>query len=363
MHVSYLRSLLNVAAIAVVLGLALIGQATAQSTEISFPTAITENQLTGRIKARDIGDPRLTTYYYTFNGNQGDLFVNVVTKNLSGSIDIFAADDMRPLTKILVYADLGDSETGRVIYLRKPEKLILRVEGRTPNDDPAEFQIKFAGGFEAAVPTKDEPPAPKVTDVGANDSGIKVNSAGTIIAVVPKPKPTPSPAEETIAKREEKEEQTSNESRSEINSKEKVESSENPEPTKPSESQEAATKTKRPRSTRAQKPAIRKVEGVGTESRSVPIKVPNDEPPPPEPTKRKPPKVIVADSTPKAEPAKVNPLANVRLVITFKDGRKVERPMTEVLRFTADQTTLTVISTNGRVVKFPILDVASVNIQ
>jgi len=81
--------------------------------------------------------------------------------------------------------------------------------------------------------------------------------------------------------------------------------------------------------------------------------------------------VVVTDTTAKTEPrvkkepaaAKPNPLANVRLVILFKDGAKVERPMTEVFRFTADQSTLTVIGTNGRVAKYPILDVVSVTIQ
>jgi hypothetical protein len=83
------------------------------------------------------------------------------------------------------------------------------------------------------------------------------------------------------------------------------------------------------------------------------------------------PEVVVTDTTPKREiavkkeppPPKANPLANVSLVIVFKDGRKVERPMTEVLRFTADQTTLTVVSTHGRIAKFSILEVASVTIQ
>jgi hypothetical protein len=56
-------------------------------------------------------------------------------------------------------------------------------------------------------------------------------------------------------------------------------------------------------------------------------------------------------------------LANVKLVILFKDGTKVERPMTEVFRFTADQTTLTVTLKNGREAKFSILEVASVTIQ
>jgi hypothetical protein len=337
--------------IGLALGIALPGRTFAQSTEISFPTAITENQLSGRIKARDIGDPRLTTFYYTFNADQGDLFVNVVTKNLSGSIDVFDADDMRSLTKILVYADLGDSETGRVIYLRKPEKLILRIEGRTPNDDPADFQVKFAGGFEAAVPTKNEPPVPKVTDLGTNDSGIKVNSAGTIVAVIPKASPTPSPDTDSLAADEKS-----------------VEPMLKPEPnqvskTRSLETEEAATKTKKPKATRAPKATVRKAEGKGTLLKSAPIRVEKDEPPPPPPPRRKPPKVIVTDNTATSEVVAVNPLANVRLVILFKDGRKVERPMTEVLRFTADQTTLTVVSTNGRIVRFPILDVASVSIQ
>src|SRR3954465_6888113 len=116
-----------------------------QSNDVSFPTALTENEIVGQIKARDIGDPRSTTYYFTFNGRQGDLFVNVVTKNLNGSVDIFSVDGMRPFANILVYADVLQSETGRVLYLRKPEKLILRIQGRSPNDDPADFQIKFAG--------------------------------------------------------------------------------------------------------------------------------------------------------------------------------------------------------------------------
>src|SRR6476620_4911866 len=72
----------------------------AQSADIEFPTAITENQVNGIIKARDIGDPRVTTFYYTFNGLQGDLFVNVVTKKLSGSVDVFLSDGRRPLSNI-----------------------------------------------------------------------------------------------------------------------------------------------------------------------------------------------------------------------------------------------------------------------
>ena len=114
-----------------------------------YPHRSRTNEIIGTIKARDIGDPRLTSYFYTFNGAQGDIFINVVTKNFNGDIDVFTVEGLKSLTKIVVYADSPDSETGRLIYLRKPEKLLLRVEGRSPNDDPATFRIKFAGSFEA----------------------------------------------------------------------------------------------------------------------------------------------------------------------------------------------------------------------
>ncbi|NJM52800.1 MAG: hypothetical protein HC846_05045 [Blastocatellia bacterium] len=36
----------------------------AQSTNVEFPTPITSDTISGKIKARDIGDPRSTIYYY-----------------------------------------------------------------------------------------------------------------------------------------------------------------------------------------------------------------------------------------------------------------------------------------------------------
>src|SRR5688500_4866895 len=109
---------------------------TAQSTNQSSPTPVTSTEISGTIKARDVGDARLTSYYYQFDSDQGDLFINVVTRNFTGDIDIFTQSGLRPLAKIVVYADLAESETGRVLYLRKPEKMILRVQGRKPGDEP-----------------------------------------------------------------------------------------------------------------------------------------------------------------------------------------------------------------------------------
>jgi len=169
----------------------------AQSTSQNYPTPITSNEISGTIAARDIGDARLTNYFYVFNAVQGDVFINVVTKNLNGDIDIFTADNLRPLTKITIYADASDNETGRVIYLRQPVKLILRIEGRTPNDTAATYRIKFAGSFAPAQAntTAENQDTETPTVKTDNQTDVRVNSVGTIIEI--KPKPTPSPKEVT----------------------------------------------------------------------------------------------------------------------------------------------------------------------
>jgi hypothetical protein len=229
---------------------------------------------------------------------------------------------------------------------------------------------------------------PKVTDLGENSSGIRVNSVGTIIAVIPKPKPTPKPEATETAKAEEKTEQVAKTDEEKVD---KQETAETKTEDKPAESKTAETvdaKVKEPanRATKRATPKARpqKPKPVETSPEQTANKTasaddkakgesvePDKKNESAENEARSKPRVVVTDSLPKSdastkvEPpaAKRNPLANVNLVILFKDGRKVERPMTQVLRFTADQTTLTVISTNGRVTKFSILEVASVTIQ
>ena len=54
MRFLFLLSVLSIA-------LALAGAAAAQSTNQNFPTPITSNEIEGTIKARDVGDARLTS--------------------------------------------------------------------------------------------------------------------------------------------------------------------------------------------------------------------------------------------------------------------------------------------------------------
>lgn len=317
----------------------------AQSTDQNFPTPVTGAEIAGTTRARDVGDSRLTSYFYAFDGNQGDVFINVVTKNLDGDIDVFTAGNLRPLTKIVVYSDNPDSETGRVIYLRQPLRLILRIEGRTPNDQPATFRIKFAGSFEPlkGVAQTEEPKLPEVKT--ENESGIRVNSVGTIVEV--RPKPTPTPSEDKVEKQRAKVEEKA--ARTEPQPKEKpvltVERQEEktPDPEKRSEpGKTTAARRKEPAPSRPEKPE------VATTRPKEPEK-PKTEKPRPAPRKR-----------PEPEP---DPLANVRLVVVFKDGRKIERPMSDVSRFSVDRGVLTIINKDGSIGRYQMTEVARVTIE
>lgn len=316
----------------------------AQSTDQNFPSSVTTNEITGTIKARDIGDSRLTSYFYAFDGGQGDIFINVVTKNFSGDLDVFTADTLQPLTKMVIYADSGASETGRLIYMRRGERLILRVQGRSPNDDPATFQVKFGGSFIALAAEK-AVEAPKVASSSeTNESGVRVNSVGTIVAVIPKPVPVKpvkkSVVEIPVAKKEKPKNETA---------KPKAES----EIPKEIPKKEAETK-----------------DGTVFENETAKVTVvPTEKPAAKRPPKTKAaPKVAKSSTKPPKPPATVeepkpDPLASINLVIQLKDGNVIQRPMSEVVKFSVDKGVLVVVAKNGKIVRYSILDVAKVTIE
>lgn len=316
----------------------------AQSTSQSYPTAITSNEISGTVKARDLGDARLTSFYYTFNAEQGDLFINVVTTNLNGDIDVFTAGNLRPLTKIVVYADSSQSETGRVVYFRKPEKLILRVEGRTPNDDPATFRIKFAGSFQPAltVAGTEEPQLPEVKR--ENQGDVIVNSVGTIIGV--KPKPTPSPAEiaaeptpaETI-KIEQPEKEAIVSQTEPVEKEEPAEIKEEPaEITEKAENQPVVVVTNELEKKQEETPITKREETAEAEKKE---------------SERK-----VTELSPE-----MKKLEKIRLLVLLKNGDKFERPMSEIFSVNVDRGQLTVITKDGKIERFSIFDVAKMTIE
>ena len=309
----------------------------AQSSDQNFPTHVTSNDINGRILARPIGDARLTTYFYLFEGTQGDIFINVATTNFTGDIDVYAADSMKPLTKMVMYADAGRSETGRLIYLRQSARLLLRIEGRTPNDDAATFRIKFAGSFVALAPETYEP-APTVAGK-QSAAGNRQSAAKTDVLEPPasagvqteKPSETAKVSEEAKPKTEDPSSDTVYENKS----------------ARVTVKATAKPTTKRRKTTTAPKggnPTGRA--GASSEK----------------PTATQKPKAKT--QKPKAEPPpEPDPLANIKLVVVFKDGTVIERPMTEISRFSFDNGRLTVIEKNGTITRYLMATIAKVTIE
>jgi hypothetical protein len=356
----------------------------AQSTSQNYPTPIITNEISGTIKPRDIGDARLTNYFYTFNANQGDVFINVVTTNFNGDIDIFNADGLKHLSKIVVYADSSHNETGRVIYFRKPEKLILRVEGRTPNDEAATFKIKFAGSFVAAANVKsEEPPLPEVAST--NQTDVRVNSVGTIIEVKPKSTPTPSAA---IAKNDvskdavkeisietNAEKSVIAETDTDDKNERKIEVKESGQKLEVVVTDNTQTSTEKSARDVSLTDTEKKGTNVADENQPVEkISINDTVIAKTEETKTE--ETISEKAKPAARRAKTraknaraaktvepNPLENIRLIVLFKDGTKLERLMSEVLKVGVDKGVLTVISKNGTIGRYSILDVAKMTIE
>ncbi|MCC7308368.1 MAG: hypothetical protein IT173_12440 [Acidobacteria bacterium] len=353
-----------------------------QSNSQDFPTAITSNEISGTINARDLGDSRLTTYYYALGAEQGDLFINLVTRNFTGDIDVFTASGLRPVTKIVVYADYGEAETGRAVYLRKPERLLLRVQGRTPNDDPATFRLKFAGSF-AALRVDDVPNAPEMPKVaGVERGGIRVTSAGTII---PTRRPEP---EVTVAKSDAKtEDQPENKPQRTTEQQDKPVDAEIAERKPEVVVSDPIKATEKPKTTtagRTASAASRQSKRMGPprkDAEKPDDKTVAEKAEPNAKTEKAPPKVAVVekqkrdrspgfrtltdkDDLPKTSvEAKRDPLESINLVIRFKDGSSLEKKMNEVFKFSVDKGVLTVILKDGSISRYSIVDVARLTIE
>lgn len=158
-----------------------VGGTFGQSTAIDSPSPITGSEINGKINARDLGDARLTTHYYVFIANPGDIGMEIAVQNFTGDIDVFTAVDLKQKTKVTIFPGMEKWETSRLIYTRQRERLLLRVEGRTPNDDPATYRIKLTGSFEilpASEPIRIDVAPPRKTGTAS----IRVNSVGTILS-------------------------------------------------------------------------------------------------------------------------------------------------------------------------------------
>ena len=334
--------------------------ASGQSTDISSPSAIRANEVQGTIAARDIGDPRLTDHYYALTGTPGDLLITIDSRNLNGDVDVFTSPGLRPLLKLTFYASNSTPVT-KSIYLRKRENLILRIEGRTPNDDDGTYRLNFAGGFEPITSgpllAENESAATEPTMPGAKTGkkGRRVSSVGARIAeppaaeVVAAPTPEPTPVESPEPKEA------------------KVEKADRTEVTK-SEVRKAPVRTtrgRRPTSRRTRTPEPPKAEETSTSDteKTSPKETSEAEP---KPSRRGRPtrKTTSARTVVKAPVAVApEPESGPRLTIETNDGTLINRYMSSVRRVVVENGQVVVTGKDGKTERIPLASVVRMSIS
>ena len=320
-----------------------------QSTDVVWPSPVRSNEVRGTIPARDLGDPRVTDHFYAFTGMPGDLLITVDSRNLNGDIDVFTSSSLRPLLKFTVYAG-SSSPITKSIYLRKQEDLVLRVEGRTPNDDDAVYRLHFGGAFEQITsgPLAEHEDATQHSTLAETSSkgsrrvssvGARIEEPQTEVAEAPKPEPTPSAATESESKPAVPKSVSRN-SRTRRPVSRRTRPTEAPKPAdapKPDETAEKDETEKKPTA-----------EGSETET---PAAV--------GPPTRKGKSARAPKKTPPAqEPEDSGP----RLIIETSDGTLVDRSMGGVRRVTVENGQVVVVGKDGKITRIPLASVVRMTI-
>jgi hypothetical protein len=298
----------------------------AQSTDQAIPTPVRAADLSAEIPVRDLGDPRRTQHFFIFTGTPGDLVVSVESRNLNGDVDVFTAGSFRPLFKISLFASEGASRTSKSIYLRARQDLILRVEARSPNDEPGTYRIQFGGSFEpfsgeiagAETPTESDEKATTTPRKGK-----RVNAVGARIdepASVVEEKAGEQPAIETPT----------------------------PEPAKlePSKSARNRAGRRNPRPTRPKPaPKPKPAESTTTEGEAKSAETAKTDEP----------------AVPPASETQVE--LGPRLIIETKEGVRIERPMSTVRRVVVDNGQIVVILRTGKIERTPLNSIVRMSIE
>jgi hypothetical protein len=304
--------------------------ASAQSTDQEYPTPIRTGEISGTITPRDLGDPRLTRYFYLFTGTPGDLIVTVESENLEGGVDVFTAGVMRPLANISLYAGINRSGGSKTIYLRTRESLILRVEARTPNDNTGSFRVRFEGTFEpigSEVPDP-EPVVPTISSTSSTSKNARRVTATGARIDEPEPEPSTTTQPDTSAANTPGTPSTEPSATETPATTAEATPPETPKPRTPRN-----RRSRTPRNTRTTRPA---------------------------PTiKRTPTPAEPAEPSTAAAEAASGP----RLIIETKDGMRIERYMTTVRRVTVERGLLVVITTDGKVERRPMDNVLRMAIE
>jgi hypothetical protein len=365
MHFLIFRKVNGAARIARLLALALfclVSIASGQSTDITAPAAVHTNEVLGTIAPRDIGDSRLTDHFYEFTGRPGDLLITVDSRNLNGDVDIFTAAGLRPLLKFTVYAG-SSSPVTKSIYLRKREDLILRIEGRTPNDDDGTYRLYFGGSFEPIpsdrflAETEGAATEPTIKGAKSGKKGRRVSSVGARIEEPPSeevavaPTPQPSPVESPQPEEAKAEPLETEATPSEVT---KAEVTRTPART-PRGRRLPGRRTPTPVSTK-EKPAKSETENTArTENTEAEAK--------PSPTTKRPARKGSTARSAAAAPVVQEPETGPRLIIETSDGTMINRYMSTVRRVVVENGQVVVTGKDGKIERVPLANVVRMSIS
>ncbi|HEX3230489.1 MAG TPA: hypothetical protein VHQ95_16040, partial [Pyrinomonadaceae bacterium] len=278
------------------------------------------------------------------------------SKNLNGDIDVFTAVTFRPLMKTTVYASAQTPEVAKGIYLRTHQILILRVEARTPGDEPGTYHIRFGGTFErfsGGIPVAET--SNSESEETTEKSG--ANRLSSVGATIPRPpsesvetaeaKPSPSPSPENIAEKPAIEPEAAKKTTASTSRR----TTSRPPPrrgTRPAS--KPATSTKKTETARIEPPKTE------TETAKTETEKPSEEKPA---VTEKP--AETATSSPKTKTQEGLPAA--RLIIEEKDGTRIDRPMSTVRRVTIEGNAIVIILKTGKIERIAMADVARMSIE
>jgi len=350
----------------------------AQSTDPTFPTPVGSKVIDGVIPPRDLGDSRLTDQYFGFIGTPGDLIVTVEVNNLNGDFDIFTAGELKPLLKITVYAEFNTPVT-KNIYLRRRENLILRVEGRTPNDDEASYSIRFSGSFEPVpggvkLAKADRPPeassgeSNKSTRSGGRDSsvGARIEEPREVAATpTPAPTPEPTPVATAAAPAVASEPVASPKKTAKRSTPANTNRTATAKTTKPAETTTAKTVAEAPEKTAtatAEQPTASVPETTAT---AQPVAVEKSKTEPVKAEKKSP--ASSRSNKPKSNSAAKSSTetpdeGGARLDIERKDGTHLQMPMRTVTKVTVEKGQILIVTKDGTTLTVPMANVARMSI-
>jgi hypothetical protein len=312
----------------------------AQSSDQRLPTAVRSNEINATIRALDLGDPRLTRHFYAFEGTPGDLIIALESRNLNGDVDIFTAVTFRPLMKISMYAESANAQVTKSIYLRSRQILILRVEARTPNDDPGSYQITFSGSFQ---PFSGGIPVAENSE--ANESESRQSNVSSVGATIERPA---APVGEA------KPRQTSEDNKETTTTPKPVSTARRT----PGRNTRSARNRPTTRRTPPRQTGTAKTQTPGTETAKTEASKPaeGEEKPVSQPAEK--------PETKPAEPEKrPNASLGAHLIIERSDGNRTDHPMSAVRRVVVESGVIVVTLKNGRIERIPLSMVARMAIE